>query len=436
MKLFTSNFFAFIFALILVSPLFSQESPLIITIDDLYEDWTNTDTEEKILSAEELLSQETQTIKTEEQSDTEQKIQIIFEEKNSPPAEEITKDEIAEQKIADEQDINEEVTIPLPQKKTLEIAGLEHELTQKYVNQYLTDHGRKWLCSALEDSIPYRPYIRKKLKENNLPQILQYLPIVESNYKVTAVSRSGATGIWQFMENSMAPLLKKSSWYDDRRDPWKSTDAAVKKLAYNYTLFNDWAFAIGAYNCGAGAMKKIINRNPGKDFWELAKNGTIRSQTANYVPKLLAIAEIVENAEYYGLLDIGLADKLTPEEVEEYDYIDVAGMLSLNQIAQLTQIERSTIKFLNPGLFRNCTPAREVYSLRLPKGTGKNAEEALKEHGVPTDAITYKVVQGDSLWGISRKYGLTVADLCEVNGIKEKAILSIGQTLIVPIFKE
>lgn len=328
-------------------------------------------------------------------------------------------------------------TIPEAERTALGITGADHELTVKYRERYLTDTGRQWLAGVLADSVPYRPYIRQQLQKENLPMILQYLPIVESNYKTSAVSRAGAVGIWQFMTNSMAPYLKKNAWYDDRRDPWKATDAALNKLSENYKMFGDWSIAIAAYNCGAGAMARLIKKYPGKDFWYLAEHNLLRTQSAQYVPKLLAIADIIENAEYYGAIEVGAADKMIEDvSVEEFDFVNVAGMLSLAQVSKVTGIPQETVSLLNPALFRGCTPARQTYKLRFPKGTGEAAESALKEHGVATDAVTYTVVQGDSLWSISRKYGVTVNDLCEVNNLKENGILSIGQTLIVPIFKE
>ncbi len=321
-------------------------------------------------------------------------------------------------------------------RKEIGLDGLDKAMTEKYRNQYLGAHGRKLLIESIQNSAPYRPYIIQQLTEKGLPLYLQYLPIVESNYVPTAVSRSGATGIWQFMENSMKPLLKKSSWYDDRRDGWKSTDMAILKLTENYKMFNDWALALAAYNCGAGAMTRILRENPGKDFWYLADNGLLNQQSSQYVPRLLAIADIIENAEYYGATDIKEAnDKILALEVQEFDYITTSAMISFGQLSEASGVKKDTIKQLNLALFRNCTPAGEVYKVRLPKGTSEGVEEKLKKMGVAKDAIIYTVEKGDSLWGISRRYGVTVKDLCDANSISEKSILSIGKKLIVPIFK-
>lgn len=320
-------------------------------------------------------------------------------------------------------------------RKELELWGADHPLTVKFREQSLSERNRKWIIQALTRSVPYRPYIQQKLKELNLPLILQYLPIVESYYNVHAVSSAGATGMWQFMTNSMAPRLTKNTWYDERKDPWKSTDAALAKLSDNLKQFNDWPIAIAAYNCGSGAMARVVRNNPGKDFWYLAEHNLLKTQSAQYVPKLIAIADVIENAEYYGALDIAEANNLINDKDEiSYDFITTKGMYSFKQIADLAGIEESVIKDLNPAVLRNCTPARMEYTLRLPLGAAEGLEQKLEEAGTPQDAIVYTVVQGDTLWGISRKYKLTVEDLCIANNIREKDILKLKQKLIIPIF--
>ncbi|MCR5763207.1 MAG: transglycosylase SLT domain-containing protein [Treponema sp.] len=321
------------------------------------------------------------------------------------------------------------------QRKELEIWGADHPLSVKFREQSLTERNKKWIIQALNRSIPYRPYIQQRLQELNLPSILQYLPIVESYYNVNAVSSAGATGMWQFMTNSMAPLLKKNTWYDDRKDPWKSTDAALAKLSENLKQFKDWPLAIAAYNCGSGAMSRAVRKNPGKDFWYLAEHNILKSQSSQYVPKLLAIADVIENAEYYGVPEIAeAANAIKDKKIEEYDFLTTNGMYSFAQIAELAGIEESVIKVLNPALLRNCTPARIEYKLRLPFGTTEGLAQKLKDAGAPRDAIVYTVVEGDTLWGISRRYKLTVEDLCVVNNIREKDILHLKQKLIIPIF--
>ncbi len=345
------------------------------------------------------------------------------------------------QSVQDEAEQPVETVVQKPIRKELDIWGADHALTKKYTERYLRDRDRKWIIEALDRSVLYRPYIVERLERMNLPLILQYLPIVESNYNVYAVSYAGATGIWQFMTNSMGTLLKKNTWFDDRRDPWKSTDAALVKLSENYAYFGDWAIAIAAYNCGTGAMNKVVKTHKGMDFWTLAEKGYLKTQSAQYVPKLLAIADIVENAEYYGVLDVKEADQMIGDEpADTFDFIVTNGMYSMEQIASVTDSDASLLLTLNPALLRGCTPARQEYFVRLPKGTLTKdltpdvAVEKLKALGTPNDAIVYTVQPGDTLWALSRKYKLTVQDLCDVNGISEKAYLRIKQKLIIPLF--
>ncbi|MGN0729573.1 lytic transglycosylase domain-containing protein [Treponema sp.] len=269
---------------------------------------------------------------------------------------------------------------PEPKRKDIGISGVFKEQTVKYRERYLSAGNRQWLADVLYDSIPYRPYIRAKLKEKKMPLYLQYLPIIESNYKPTAVSSSGATGLWQFMANSMSPYLTKNEYFDERRDPWKETDAALSKLAENYKTFGDWHLAIAAYNMGAGAVGRIVKANPGKDYWALAEKGLLSKQASEYIPKLIAIADIVENADFYGAIEVGAADmRIDGAAPEKFSYLTVKGSIRLATIAQAAGLSLETVKMLNIELLRDSTPPKTVYKIRLPAGKAKTAAENLRK---------------------------------------------------------
>ena len=105
----------------------------------------------------------------------------------------------------------------------------KNTLVQKQIEQYTSNFAKDWLNSVMSESLKYRAYVQKVLAENNLPQELQYLPVIESSYKISALSKSGAYGMWQFMKNSISPFnIRVNSWMDERKDPWLSTNAAVK----------------------------------------------------------------------------------------------------------------------------------------------------------------------------------------------------------------
>ena len=323
--------------------------------------------------------------------------------------------------------------IPLSFVSEEEIAKPQVEAFRK---QYLSPKWSALLHGYLESAMEYRLYVRKAVSDKELPEMLEYLPVVESNYKTNAKSRSGAIGMWQFMANSVWPFLPLNDFVDERLDPWKSTDAALKKLTDNYNVFNDWLLAIGAYNCGVGAMNKAIKKAGGvKDFWYLAEHGYLTKQTSDYVPKLIAIADLAINSEYYGI-DI-------PDHKEEYellenekngnfDYVTVKKAYSLNQLAQEMRMDSATLKRLNPSYTLGMTHPSKASDIRLPLGMKQSAEDALANMTPVEFPLKYTVVAGDSLWSISRKYKTTVSAICELNGIKENAILKIGKILYIP----
>ena len=326
--------------------------------------------------------------------------------------------------------VHERRQVPLASDEILARADIDN-----FRKQYLSEKWSTLLYDYLESAMEYRLYVRKAVEDQNLPAIIEYLPIVESNYKTTAKSKSGAIGMWQFMANSVSPFLTLNDFVDERLDPWKSTDAALKKLQDNYNYFGDWLIAIAAYNCGAGAMTAAIKKAGNKDFWYLADKGYLSPQTALYVPKLLAIADISINSEYY---EIDLPDHaqefktLENEKNGHFDYITVQKAYSLAQLAQEMRIDSKTLKHFNPSYTLGMTHPVKQSRIRLPLGMQETAIQALDKLTPIKFPLQYKVAAGDSLWSISRKYGTTVAALCDLNNIKENAILKIGKTLYIP----
>ena len=313
---------------------------------------------------------------------------------------------------------------------------LAKEEVEKFRKLYLSPKWSTLLKAYLESAMEYRLYVRKAIQDAQMPEMLEYLPVVESNYKTAAKSRSGAIGMWQFMANSVWPFLTLNDFVDERLDPWKSTDAALKKLTDNYNYFNDWLLAIGAYNCGVGAMSKAIKKAGGeKNFWYLAENGYLSKQTAEYVPKLIAIADLAINSEYYGI-DIPSHDEefemLENEKNGNFDYITVKKAYSLNQLAQEMRLDNATLKRLNPSYTMGMTHPSKQSEIRLPLGMKQSALDALENITPVEFPIKYKVEAGDSLWSISRRYKTTVQAICELNDIKENAILKIGKILYIP----
>lgn len=324
---------------------------------------------------------------------------------------------------------------PLSAQCLLTEENIAQSSVQKWIEYYTTEKGEKYLHDVLENGMEYRLFVRKAISERELPLELEYLPVVESAYKASAKSRSGALGLWQFMSNSVRPFLTLNEYVDERLDPWRETEAALSKLSENYNYFKVWTVAIGAYNCGNGAMSKAIKKAGTDDFWTLSEKAFLTRQTAEYVPKLIAIAELAENPEKY---EISLPhhdeeyEVLANERDGIFDYITVEKAYSISTLAMELRIDEKTLKKLNPALIKGFTPPAGKYKIRLPLGTETAAKEALAKMTPIEFPFKHKVEKGESLWSISRKYGVTVKQLCDLNGIEENAILRIGKILYIP----
>jgi membrane-bound lytic murein transglycosylase D len=304
----------------------------------------------------------------------------------------------------------------------------------------------------------YFPWMREIFDKYEVPEELIYLTIVESALNSTAVSRAGATGIWQFMyATGKAYQLEVNTFVDDRRDPFKATDAAACHLRDLYNIFNDWGLAISAYNCGAGGVRKAIARSGGKtDFWGVKP--FLPRETQNYFPYYVAALYL---ANYHLEHGIPFAELSIPFAV---DTVMVKKELHLQQVTEVLNIDLEELKILNPQYKRLVLPAyNQAYPLRL-KHTDLlrfiELEDSIYKYnydelfipmkvyeglftGVPVNPADYKKVyhivkQGENLRGIADKYGLSVYEIKKMNNlssnsVKSKQKLLVGYEYIKPL---
>jgi membrane-bound lytic murein transglycosylase D len=219
-----------------------------------------------------------------------------------------------------------------------------------YLNTYLYRKTQKTEI-MLGKRLTYFPIFEQKLKEAGLPADLKYLAVVESALNPIAVSRAGATGLWQFMpETGSEYNLRQNGQVDERSDVIKSTEAAVRYLKALHNQFGDWALALAAYNSGPTRVRNAIKRSGSRNFWRLQR--FLPAETANYVPAFVAASYI---CNYWDL------HNLTPEnpdmDQQITSYIRVWEGMSFSSIADATGIDYSTIKALNPGYKRDYIPA-------------------------------------------------------------------------------
>ena len=308
---------------------------------------------------------------------------------------------------------------------------------KRFIKLYSAERAKARLHDVLSEGETYRLYVREQLRERNMPPILEYLPLIESDYITTATSRVGAKGIWQFMENSMRPFLnKKTAYIDERLDPWRSTDAAISKLQDNYRQFGDWTIAIAAYNCGSGAMAKALRASKEPDFWHMAEKKILKAQTINYIPKLIAAAQIAADPAFY---DIPIPEIAAAARASDFAYVLVDTKINLYRLASALRMDADYLKMLNPALVRAMTPPDGEYELRFPAGMEMAARIAIRDITSNPDEFwddfesTHVVEAGDTLWGIARKNGCTVEELCQLNKMKQTDVLKIGRIIKIPV---
>ncbi|MGP1587856.1 MAG: transglycosylase SLT domain-containing protein [Treponemataceae bacterium] len=330
---------------------------------------------------------------------------------------------------------NEEIKI---ETKSLDIEfskeALNHPLTQKFIGQYKNEYSKKYLNAIMNNSLAYRGYVKQALENAQMPLCLQYLPVIESGYRINALSKSGARGLWQFMKNSVSPFgLRINSWMDERIDPWLSTDAAIKKLKENYDFFGNWELSLAAYNCGLGAVNRAVKASGVKDFWFLCDHGYLKSETKNYVPKFIAVSMMLENKELYGLNFEEPYEQ--SDESRSFDTIEVKKAVDLQVLAEKTEISKERLFYYNPSLTYQVTPPDMKYVLRLPEGTKNTVEQLLKTSMPLIKYHIYTVKSGDSLYALSLHYGIEVEDIQKINKLKNTTI-KIGQNLMIPAIKD
>lgn len=290
---------------------------------------------------------------------------------------------------------------------------------------------RQFFLKAYSRSGKYRPAIVKALKEAGLPEELSWLPLIESGFKVRALSRARALGMWQFIASTGYKFgLKRDRWTDERMDPEKSTGAAIAYLTELHGIFGDWTTSLAAYNCGEG---RVLNRirsqriNYLDNFWDLY--GKLPLETAFYVPKFLAVLHIVNDPEAHGFT-------LPPvEKPVETETITIDKQLHLKTMGKHVGIPYKVLKDLNPELRRNSTPNRP-YTFKVPKGKGSVLLSKLGDIPVwrpPTPIyVKHKVRRGESLSVIARRYRTSIRSIMAMNGLRSKRYIKAGRTLKIP----
>ncbi len=304
----------------------------------------------------------------------------------------------------------------------------EHPQVHSYRDWYLKHP--KHLHTVTQRAAPYLYLIIQEIEQRQMPMELVLLPIVESAYNPQARSHGNAVGLWQFLAATGRQYgLKQDHWYDGRKDVLASTQAALDYLdRLNRQFEGDWLKSIAAYNAGEGRILKATERQHSRgrpsDFWSL----DLPRETSAYVPRLLALADIIKHADKYGIELPEVPNRPRLQQVE------TGGQVDLQLAAEMAGMSLAELKHLNPGYTRNLTSPDGPGQLLVPIGRAQALQLALAELPPSQRArwATYRVRRGDSLSGIAQRQGSTVAALRKANNLVAGQPLGVGQALVIP----
>lgn len=326
-----------------------------------------------------------------------------------------------------------------------------NQVVKSYIEMY-SNRRREQVSYMLALGEYYFPMFEEALDKHGLPLELKYLPVIESALNPTAVSRVGATGLWQFMlRTGKSYGLEVNSLVDERRDPYKSTEAAVRYLKDLYTIYGDWNLVIAAYNCGPGNVNKAIARSGGKrDYWEIYNR--LPRETRGYVPAFIAANYIMNH-----FADHNICPAHTYGNSLALDTVHVNEQVHFEQIARVLDIPLSEVTRLNPQFKSDRIPGNaKPYALVLPSDkmfafidhndsivnynrnsyfthrtyTDGYLDGTYSQNNGNTIDIYYSVKRGDNLSSIARRNGTTVSKIKSWNNMSSDR-LSVGKRLIV-----
>ena len=312
----------------------------------------------------------------------------------------------------------------------------DRQLSWQYPMNRRTEAEKKWFLNntdyierVFKRGSPYLYHIVNELESNGMPVELALLPVIESAYQPFAFSHSRASGIWQFIPSTGRLYgLKQNWWYDGRRDIIAATGAAIAFFKYLDEQFDgDWLHALAAYNAGPGRVQRAIKRNKklGKptSFWHL----DLPRETQNYVPRMLALVDIMQKPSYYG---IELPDV---ENKPVFQKVDIGQQIDLARVASMANMDIEELYRFNPGFNRWATDPDGPHNLLIPVANTERFKSALAvlPESQRITWVRHKIRSGENLGTIARRHKISVSYLKKVNELSSN-LIRVGDILMIP----
>jgi len=316
--------------------------------------------------------------------------------------------------------------------------GDNHKTIPREENKEVLDEIRSFqtkerslFLEAYRRSGLYRDMIVEELRKEGLPEELSWLPLIESGFKVRALSSARALGLWQFISSTGYRFgLKRDRFIDERMDFVKSTRAAIRYLIELHNFFGDWSTALAAYNCGEIRVQNVIRTQRIDyldNFWDLYRQ--LPWETARFVPRFLATLLIIGNPEKYGF------DLPSPDPPLRFESVAVDKPFKLSTLAAALGVDAAELAALNPELRYDSTPSYG-YMLRVPPGRGEkiSALAASLPKWIPPEAqyTWHSVRRGETLSTIAARYHTSVSAIARLNGLRSVHFIKPGQRLKIP----
>jgi len=313
-------------------------------------------------------------------------------------------------------------------------AHLRGEFRMSEVNPELVRrHESKFVSSSayfkrtIERSRPYMYHISNEVAKRNMPAEIALLPFIESAYVTKAKSHVGASGLWQFMPATGRHYgLEQTPLYDGRHDIYAATDAALNYLQYLHGLFGDWSLALAAYNWGEGNVGRAVNRARAQGLEPVYENLRMPNETRNYVPKLLAVRNIVNNPEYFGMSFADLENK------PFFKAVDIDQPIDLSAAVRLAAISQAEFDALNPAFKSPVYIPKSGRKLLLPATAiatfERNYKKADRASLLSWDV--YTPYADTTLSSIAAETGMSTAELKRLNGLSKESVAA-GRSLLI-----